>query len=150
MSPPVIGGSSRATRATILSAANLKTKEEQAQAIQAMLAVIKDVALATDYLLNGDLKNEDEELTLETLGGIALQLSQQSRFTRQASDAFKALAYLILDLQRKQTVNSITDVIAKAVNVATKRVQKELDEVSDLILSMAVTSNNAAEELREG
>jgi hypothetical protein len=76
-----------------------------------------------------------------------MQLSQQARFSGHASDALKALAYLILDLQRKHTVNEITNVVAKAISLATKRMWKELEDVVGNITAETVSSTNAAEGL---
>ena len=78
-----------------------------------------------------------------------MQLSQQSRFPKHASDAFRALSYLIFDLQQKCTVGETTDAIAKAVSVATKWVRNELEEATEQVSAVAITANNTAEELHE-
>ena len=59
---------------------------------------IKDIDSAMEYLIMGDLKEEEDELSFESLSIIAMQLSQQSRFPKHTSDAFRALSYLIFDL----------------------------------------------------
>ena len=110
---------------------------------------VKDATTAMAYLINEDFKSEDDKLTPELLSIIAMQLSQQSRFTKQASEAFKALSYLIFDLHQKRTVEAITDVIAKAVSLATKRVREELEEATESLTSAIVASSNTVEELRE-
>ena len=129
-----------------MMAATTKTKEEQTKPLDPM---VKDAATAMAYLIDGEFKSEDDELTPELLSVIAMQLSQQLRFTKQASEAFKALSYLIFDLHQKRTAEAITDVIAKAVSVATKRVREELEEATELLTSAAVASTNTVEELRE-
>ena len=126
-----------------------KSKDEKVQTTE---TTVKDVATATEYLIDGDLKSEDDELSLEFLSIIAMQLLQQPKLmTKKVSEAFKALSYLILDLHRKRTVEVITDVIANAISlpVATKRVRDELEEATELLSAAAVTSNNTVEELRE-
>ena len=141
---PTGGGTCAASAAK--AAATNKAKEELDKVV---VSSITDVDTAMEYLIAGDLKTEDEELTLEYLSVIAMQLSQQIRFTKQASDAFKAFSYLIFDLQQKRTVGEITDVIAKAGSTATKRVRNELEETTELIAALAITTTNTAEELRE-
>jgi hypothetical protein len=111
--------------------------------------LVTDVDTAMEYLIVGELKSEDDELSFEFLSVIAMQLSQQSRFSQPASDAFRALSYLIHDLQQKRTVGEIADAVAKAVSAATKRVRDELEEATELVSAAAVTSTNTAEELRE-
>jgi hypothetical protein len=123
-----------------------KTKEDLAKPPE---ATVKDATTAMAYLIDGEFKSEDDELTPELLSVIAMQLSQQARFSKQASEAFKALSYLIFDLHQKRTVEAITDVIVKAVSVATKRVREELEEATELLTSAAVASTNTVEELRE-
>ena len=116
MSPPTTEGSIRATT-------RAKTVTD---------TLVKDADTAMEYLIDRDFKSEDDELSFEFLSIIAMQLSQQSRLsTRQASDGFKALSYLIDDLHRKRTVEVITDVIAKAVSLATKRVRDELEAATE-------------------
>ena len=132
-----------------LAPAKEGTKDEKEERKESPEPHIKDVESAMEYLITGELKTEDEELSFESLSVIAMQLSQQSRFTQHASDAFKALSYLIHDLLQKRTVGEITDVIAKAVSAATKRVRNELEETAELLSSVAATSNNTAEELCE-
>ena len=75
--------------------------------------------------------------------------AQQSRFSKHTSDALRALSFLIHDLEKRRTVSEITDEVAKAVSIATKRVQNELEEATELISSVAITSTNTAEELQE-
>ena len=119
MSQPTTGGSSRATRTTAPGAiATTKSKDNKVQTTE---ITVKDVATATEYLIDGDLKSEDDDLSFEFLSAIAMQLSQQPKLsTKKASEAFKALAYLIRDLHEKRTVAVITDVIANAISLATK------------------------------
>ena len=148
MSQPTTGGSSRATRTTAPGAiATTKSKDDKVQTTE---ITVKDVATATEYLIDGDLKSEDDDLSFEFLSAIAMQLSQQPKLsTKKASEAFKALAYLIRDLHEKRTVAVITDVIANAISLATKRVRAELEEATEMLSAAAVKSNNTVEELRE-
>jgi hypothetical protein len=146
MPPPATASGTRTTRATT-PGATPKAKDDQTKATD---MAVKDVATAIEYLVNGDLKCEDDELSFEYLSIIAMQLSQQPKLSaKKASEAFKALSYLILELHRKGTVEAVTDAIAKAISLATKRVKEEMEEATELIASAAATSNNTAEELRE-
>lgn len=147
MSPPTSGGSLRPTRA---NATGLIPKGKEEQAKTTADTSVKDVATATEYLIDGDYKSEDDELTLDFLSIIAMQLSQQTKLSaKQASEGFRALSYLIFDLHQKRTVEVITDVIAKAISVATKRVRDELDVATEQLASAVVTSTNTVGELRE-
>ena len=129
MAPITTFGGTRASKAAATVATATKTLAKEEPPVPS----IKDADTAMEYLITGELKSEDEELSFESLSIIAMQLSQQSRFPQHASDAFKALSYLIHDLLQKCTVGEITDVIAKAVSAATKRVQNELEEATDAI-----------------
>lgn len=129
MSPLTAGGNIHATRAT---------------------TAVTDAATAISYLVDGDFKSEDDDLTFDFLSIIAMQLAQKPKLTtKEASEAFKALSYLIFDLHQKRTIEVITDVIAKAVSLATKRVRDELEAATEQLAAAAVTSTNTVEELRE-
>ena len=145
MAPNATSGALCTTRATA-TGTTTKTKEDSNRPSE---PPIKDVDSAMEYLITGDLKEEEDELSFESLSIIAMQLSQQSRFPKHASDAFRALSYLIFDLQQKCTVGETTDAIAKAVSVATKRVRNELEEATEQVSAVAITANNTAEELCE-
>lgn len=145
MAPISAFGVTRASKAAATAAAT-KAKDELNKAPESS---IKDADTAMAYLITGDLKSEDDELSFESLSIIAMQLSQQPRFPQHASEAFKALSYLIHDLQQKRTIGEITDVIAKAVSAATKRVRNELEEATEAITAVTITATNTAEELRE-
>ena len=133
------------TRATA-TGTTMKAKEDSSRPSE---PPIKDIDSAMGYLIMGDLKEEEDELSFESLSIIAMQLSQQSRFPKHTLDAFRALSYLIFDLQQKRTVGKTMDVIAKAVSVATKRVHNKLKDATELVSAVAITANNAAEELCE-
>ena len=136
MSPLASGGSTRA-----------KAKDDHVKAADIS---VRDVATATEYLIDGDLKSEDDEITLEFLSVVAMQLSQLPKLsTKKASEAFRALSYLTFDLFQRRTDEVVTDAIAKAISLATERVRGELDDATDLLASAVVTSNNAVKELRE-
>ena len=139
------GGVSRATRATTVGNTS-KAKEDQPKSKTESAVTDPDSAIA--LLVEGDYKSEDDELTLDFLSIIAMQLSQRVKLTAfQASEAFKALSYLILDLHQKRTVGVITDVIAKSVSLATKRVREELEEVTEQLTVATVASTNVTVEL---
>ena len=83
---------------------------------------VKDPTTAIKFLIDGDFKSEDDEMSFELRGVIAMQSSQQTRNPKMVSEAFKALSYLIFDTHQKNTVANITKNIAKAVSTATKRI----------------------------
>ena len=112
-----------------------------------MESSVKDPASAIDFLVDGNLKSKDEDMSFELLSAIAMQLSQQSRSPKVASDAFKALAYVILDLHQKHIMADITDTISKAVSTATKRIQDELVEATDELVLVATKSTEAGRQL---
>ena len=145
MTPPHTAGVTHATRASTIAGASLRTKEGQPQPKPMQETAVTDTHSAMEYLINGDFKSEDDELTWEFLSIIAMQLSQRSKpSVFQTSEAFKALSYLILELHKKRTVEAITDVIAKAVSLATKRVREELEEATEqLTLAVTTTTNTA-------
>lgn len=125
--------------------ATAKAKDEPAKD-----TVVVDVVTATEYLVNSDFKSEDDELTFEFLSVIAMQFSQQPKLSaKKASEAFKALSYLILELHHNDTTGAITDAVARAVSQATNRVRAEMEEATELMSATAITSNNTAEEMRE-
>ena len=142
MAPSSNSGTHSAKAAAVAGVA-MKTKGTPVESL------VTDVDTALDYLTTGELKLEDDEMSFEFLSIIAMQLSQQARFPQSASDAFKAMSYLIHDLQQKHIVGEIMDTIAKAVSAATKRIRNKLEEGTELLSSAAVTSTNTADELRE-
>ena len=109
--------------------------------------MVKDPTTATNFLIDKDLKCEDDELSLELLSIIAMQLSQQLRSKKLALEAFKALSYLILNLHQKNVAAGITDNIAKAVSMATKRIRDELVAATDQLVIAAMESTEAGEQL---
>ena len=123
MAPNSAGGVTRAsaTAKAAVVTATTKPREETTPSVT-------DVNTAMEFLITGDLKAEDDEMSFEFLSVIAMQLAQQSRFSKHASDALRALSFLIHDLEKRCTVSEITDVVAKAVRIATKRVRNELKE----------------------
>jgi hypothetical protein len=146
MSPTAPGGSTRATRATTNTAMNSKTKDENTKSD----TLVKDIATAIGFLVDNDLKSDDDELTLDFLSIVAMQMSQQAKLTtKQASDGLKALSHLMRDIYDKRIVDAITGVIAKAVNDATKKAKEDIETATELLTSAAARSNNTAEELRE-
>ena len=84
---------------------------------QSGVSTCKDPTTAANFLIDKDLKCEDDELMLELLSIIAMQLLQQLRSTKLALEAFKALSYLILDLHQKNVTASITDSIVEILGL---------------------------------
>ena len=123
-----------------------RTKSEDETRKQ-MESSIKDPISAATFLLDSDLKNEDDELSFELLSIIAMQLSQQTRPPKLASEAFKALSYLILDIHQKNFTDSITDNVAKVISTATKRICDELDATTDQLVQAAADSTEAGIQL---
>ena len=148
MTPPHLAGVTHATRASTIAGASLKTKDGQPKPMPE--TAVTDPQSATEYLINGDFKSEDDELTWDFLSAIAMQLSQRPKLSVfQASEAFKALAYLILNLHRKHTVEAIADVVAKAVSLATKRVREELEEATEQLMLAVTTTTNTALDMKK-
>ena len=141
MTPPHLAGVTHATRASTIAGTSLRTKEGQPKPMSE--TAVTDTHSAMEYLINGDLKSEDDELTWDFLSAIAMQLSQCSKIlVFQTSEAFKVLSYVILDLHKRRTVEAITDVIAKAVSLATKRVREELDEATEQLTLVVISTTN--------
>ena len=139
---PTSGGGTCVTRANTYSNI-VKTKLEEEVKKQPE-SLVKDPNSAIDFLVNSDLKSEDNDMSFELLSAIAMQLLQQPRSPKSASDAFKALAYLILDLHQKHIVADITDSIAKAVRMAMRRIWDQLVEAMDqLVLVVAETTETS-------
>ena len=99
---------------------------------------------------NRDFKNEDDDMSLELLSIIAMQLLQQQRAPKMAAEAFKAILYLIFDLLQKQVIADTTDIIARAISVATKRICDELVEATEQLVCAAAKSNRAGKQLQKG
>ena len=111
MSPPASGGSARA-----------KAKDNLVKAAE---TAVTDAATATEYLLDGNFITEDDKFTLEFLSVIAMQLSQQPKLsTKKASEAFKALSYLLFNMYQRRTVKAIMDLTVEAIGLATKKAGK--------------------------
>ena len=144
-SPTTIGGS-RITRVSTMAALT-KTKMEGEPKKQEDPGV-KDTLTAINFLMEGDFKSEDNEMSFKLLGVIEMQLSQQLRNLKMVSEAFKALSYLIFDIHQKNTVVSITDSIEKSVSTATKRIQDELAEATDQLVLATTKSTEAGKNLK--
>ena len=59
---------------------------------------VKDSASEIMFLLDSDFKSKDNVVNFKLLSAVVMQLSQQNRSPKLASEAFKALSYLILDI----------------------------------------------------
>ena len=101
-------------------------------------------------MLVGEFKCKDDEMTLELLSIIAMQLSQQQRTPKMVLEAFKVISYLIFDLQQRQVIADTTDIIARSVSMAMKRIHDKLVEATEQLVSAAVESNKAGEQLQIG
>ena len=86
-------------------------------------------------------------VNFELLSAIAMQLSQQNKSPKLASEAFKALSYLILDIHRNNIIEDITDIVAKAISTTKKRVQSELDVAAEQLVQAATESTDAGTQL---
>ena len=75
--------------------------------------LVKDVSLAINFFLDGEFKNEDDDMSLELISIIVMQLSQQQRDPKMASEVFKVISYIIFNLQEKQVISDTTDIIAR-------------------------------------
>ena len=140
------GGGTCITRANT-SSNSVKTKLEE-EAKKQTDSRVEDPTSAIKFLVDSDLKSEDDDMSLELLSAIAMQLSQHPRGPKAALDAFKALAYIILDLHQKRAVEDITGTIAKAVSTATKRIQDELVEATDQLVIAVAKTTEAKEHLK--
>ena len=83
-----------------------KTKAEDDHKKQAGLEV-KDPATALEFLMEGDFKCEEDDMTFDLLSVISMQLSQQPRAPKYASEAFKAISYIILELHQKRKLQTL-------------------------------------------
>ena len=101
---------------------------------------VKDSASAIKFLLDSNFKSEDDIVNFKLLSAVAMQLSQQNRSPKLASEAFKVLSYLILNIHQQNIIEDITDIIAKAISITMKRVQGELDIAMEQ-LAQAVTES---------
>ena len=84
---PTVGGDTHNTRASA-SLALLKNKLEDKTKKQTD-STVQDPISAVNFLIDGNLKTEDDEMTFEFLSAIAMQLSQQRRTPKLASEAFE-------------------------------------------------------------
>ena len=145
MPSPKDGNGTHSTRATTNTTLTQTKPEDIAKKLSE--STVKDPISAINFLTDKDLKCEDDELTLELLSMIVMQLLQQPRSTKLALEAFKAMSYLILDLHQKNIEASITDNIARAINMAMKRVRDELAEATDQLVLVATKSAEAGDQL---
>ena len=63
-------------------------------------------------------------------------------------EAFKAISYIILELHQKKIIEETTDLIVKAVSVATKRIRDELVEATDQLVSVVADTNKVGAQLK--
>ena len=137
MPSPKDGNGTHSTRATTNMALTQTKLEDVVK--KPSDTTVTDPISAINFLIDKDFKCEDDKLTMELLSVIAMQLSQQLRSTKLASEAFKAMSYLILDLHQKHIVASITDNITRAISMATKRVRDELAEATDQLVQQLLS-----------
>lgn len=146
MPTPMNGGATHYTRVAMASALT-KTKTEEEFRKQAE-TLVNDPTTAIKFLVDRDFKTEDNKMTFEFLGAIVMQISQQTRVSKYASEVFKAIAYLIINIQQKNMEAGVTDTIAKAVSEATKRVQNELLEATDQLVVVVAKTTKATQNLK--
>ncbi|KAF8799165.1 hypothetical protein BYT27DRAFT_7264182 [Phlegmacium glaucopus] len=78
---------------------------------------VTDVHSAKLFLSSREFKREETVLSMENMSMIAMQLSQQSNIPHHATEAFKALSFLIIDIHQHNNTETITEMIAKSVAV---------------------------------
>ena len=110
---------------------------------------VKDPATALDFLMEGDFKSEEDDMSFKLLSIILMQFSQQSRALKFASEAFKAISYIILELHQKRNIEETTDIIAKAISITTKRIRDELVEATNQLVLVVAETNNAGNQLKK-
>ena len=85
MPTPITGGRIHNTRAsTALALTKAKIEEEYKKQTD---NYVRDVETATNFLIDGEFKNEDDDMSLELLSIIAMQLLQQQRNSKMAMEA---------------------------------------------------------------
>ena len=140
--PTILAGGSIWNTRSNSSSALLKTKmeDENKKLVDTM---VKDSTSAVTFLIDGEFKSKDDEMSFKLLSVIAMQLLQQVRNPKLVLEAFKALLYLILDTHQKMVMDSITDSVAKAISTATKRIRDKLDITMDQLVQAAANSTEA-------
>ncbi|KAF8814515.1 hypothetical protein BYT27DRAFT_7250011 [Phlegmacium glaucopus] len=78
-----------------------------------------------------------------------MDLSQNIKSIKHAAEAFRALAFLINDTQLKNTMEIITDMIAKSISTATKRTCTELEDATEQLTEASLIIYTTVNELRE-
>jgi hypothetical protein len=66
-----------------------------------------------------------------------------------AMEAFRALALLIDDTHQKQFVGAMTDLVEKSLDTTIGHTKMTMEEVSDILLSAAISATNTMDEFRE-
>jgi hypothetical protein len=141
-SPPVMAACN--TRAS--AALTPKTQDE----ITKMLGMeVKDVETARAYLMHGAYVVEGAETSMDMLSTVALQLSQMQKLPKPATEAFRALAFLIDDAHQKQFVGARTDLVEKSLDTILGHAKSTMEEASDNLLSAAISATNTMDEFRE-
>ena len=134
--PPVMAACS--TRAT--AALTLKTRDE----ITKMSGMeVKDAESARAYLMHGAYVVEGAETSMDMLSTVALQLP------KPVMEAFQALAFLIDDAHQKQFRGMMTDLVEKSLDTMLGHAKLTMEEVSDNLLSAAISATNTMDEFRE-
>ncbi|KAF8800093.1 hypothetical protein BYT27DRAFT_7263233 [Phlegmacium glaucopus] len=110
---------------------------------------VTDAHTAKLFLINGDFKHEDTEMSMEVLSMTAMQLSRQTKTLKHATEALKALAFLITDIHLQNTTEIILEMVAKSVNVVTKRIRTEITDMVEQLSEVTGVMNTTIEELRE-
>lgn len=95
-------GGNRKMRASTASGLTKTNKEEELK--KQAESGVKDPITALKFLMDGDFKSDDKEMSFELLAAISMQLLQKPRETKMASEAFKAISYLIFEIHQNNTV----------------------------------------------
>ncbi|KAF8799539.1 hypothetical protein BYT27DRAFT_7120539 [Phlegmacium glaucopus] len=110
---------------------------------------ITDVTTARNFLANGELDQDNAALTIETLSVITMHLLQQTKSPKFNSDTFRALSFLISDTHQRSTPDVISDLIGESIQLATKHVKKELEEVVEQMTTVAITTGSTMDEFQD-
>ena len=85
-----------------------------------MGAVLRDICIATSAHSYTILEGSEKEF-VSVYRYLCSVLRQ-----KLSLEAFRAISYIILDLHQKQNTENTTNIIVKAVGMATKRIREEL------------------------
>ncbi|KAF8815849.1 hypothetical protein BYT27DRAFT_7212689 [Phlegmacium glaucopus] len=113
------------------------------------ILAVTDVYSAKLFLSSGEFKRKETVLSMENLSMIAMQLLQQSNIPHHATEAFKALSFLIINIHQHNNAETIMEMIAKSVAIVTKRLHTEIEDATDQLTTTTITINTTVDELQE-